>query len=67
MNYKNCIPTKRFEVGDLILPNDWNIKSAREITEVLKIGYNYKYKNSDEIFSSKDHNDPYMIWWGKVN
>ena len=64
--YKNCIPVKRFQVGDLVLPCGWDKKEARLITEVLPKGYKYLIKGVE--YDSKDFDyDPYMIWWGKIN
>jgi hypothetical protein len=66
MNYRNCKPIKRFEPGDLVLPDDWDKKEARLITEVLPKGYKYLFNNVE--YNSTDYKyDPYMIWWGKIN
>jgi hypothetical protein len=65
MNYKNCKPTTRFEIGDLVLPDDFKREEARLILKVLEKGYEYTYKG--ETYSSVKQDDPYMIWWGKIN
>jgi hypothetical protein len=65
-NYKKCKPAKRFEVGGLVLPDDWDEKEARLITEVLPKGYKYLFEGV-EYNSENCKYDPYMIWWGKIN
>lgn len=66
MSYKNCKPVKRFKVGDLVLPDDWDKKEARLIVEVLPKGY--AYKKDGILYNSESYEyDPYMIWWGKIN
>lgn len=61
MNYKNCIPVKRFEVGMTVYFLNFY---PRKIIKVLKKGYIYKDLSTDKILSTIRENDPYMIYWG---
>ena len=65
MNYRNCIPSTRFKVGDLVLTADCDKKYSRLITKVLKNGY--KYLHNDIEYSTIKDKDPYMIWWRTIH
>ena len=67
MNYKNCILSKRFEIGDIVELTDCDETHQRIITKVLKTDYKYKYSHISRLHSSVTHSDPYMIWWSKIN
>ena len=62
MNYKNCIPVKRFEVGDTVY---FLNLYPRIIIEVLTKGYKYKDKTTGQILDTLNDDDPYMINWGR--
>ena len=62
MNYRNCIPVNRFEVGQTVFFFNLN---PRTILKVLKTGYKYKDEITGKILSSVKYKDPYMIHWGK--
>jgi hypothetical protein len=61
MNYRNCIPTKRFDVGETVYFLNLN---PRTIIKVLKKGYEYKDEITGKILNTLGCVDPYMIFWG---